>query len=83
MISQFFFFFFNQKVAANVPTADQLSVKAEAIYDYQGRSAAELTFKKGQVITNVRILEGPWWKGLLLHFFNFFYFCFLFDCSIV
>jgi len=50
-------------MAANVPTADQLSVKAEAIYDYQGRSAAELTFKKGQVITNVRILEGPWWKG--------------------
>jgi hypothetical protein len=50
-------------VVTTVPSADQLSVKAEALYDYQGRTEAELSFKKGQVMTNVRILEGPWWKG--------------------
>jgi hypothetical protein len=39
------------------------SIVAEALFTYQGRSAAELSFEKGAVITNVAMLEGPWWKG--------------------
>jgi hypothetical protein len=34
------------------------SIAAQALYAYQGRSDAELTFEKDAVITNVAMLEG-------------------------
>jgi hypothetical protein len=47
----------------SVAVSSTSSIVAEALFAYQGRSAAELSFDKGAVITNVAMLEGPWWKG--------------------
>ena len=37
-----------------------------AIYDFDGQDASELSFKKGDVITVVAKDDADWWKGLVI-----------------
>jgi hypothetical protein len=40
------------------PSMSSSSIAAQALYAYQGRSDAELSFDKDAIITNVAMLEG-------------------------
>lgn len=38
-------------------------VQLEAVYDFGGRSADELSFKQGEIIVLVEKVDAAWWKG--------------------
>jgi hypothetical protein len=59
------FHFQSQKMSAS-------SIAAQALYAYQGRTDAELSFEKDAVITNVAMLEGDCEKKKKKEIFPFF-----------
>merc|ERR550534_878132 len=42
---------------------NRLVEAVEAIYNYDARRDDELTFKKGDIIVNVKTMPGGWWQG--------------------
>jgi len=40
-------------------------VEAVVQYDYTAREPDELTIRKGDVITGIRMQDGGWWEGSL------------------
>ena len=34
-------------------------------YNYEAREADELTLRKGDIIKNIKVLQGGWWEGTL------------------
>jgi phage gp37-like protein len=49
--------------AAAAASAAAGGLKARALFDFSGATVAELTFKVGDMITDVVCLEGEWWRG--------------------
>jgi len=41
------------------------TVEAVVQYDYTAREPDELTIRKGDVITGIRMQDGGWWEGSL------------------
>lgn len=39
------------------------SLKAKAVYDYQGEADDEISFNPDDIITNVEMIDEGWWKG--------------------
>ena len=40
-------------------------MQLEAVYDFGGRSADELSFKAGDIIQLIEKVDAAWWKGKL------------------
>lgn len=43
--------------------APSLQITVKALFDYQAHHDDELSFPKHAIITNVRRVEGGWWRG--------------------
>lgn len=41
-------------------------IEASVEFDYTAQEADELTLRKGDLITGIRVQSGGWWEGLLV-----------------
>ncbi|XP_012944855.1 1-phosphatidylinositol 4,5-bisphosphate phosphodiesterase gamma-1 isoform X1 [Aplysia californica] len=45
------------------PQSEKQEVTVKALYDFHATTKDELSFKRGSYITNVVVLDQPWWRG--------------------
>ena len=40
-----------------------VTVEAVVLYEYTAQDTDELTLKKGDIVTDIKVREGGWWEG--------------------
>jgi len=51
--------------SADAPAASNNTASAIAIYDYEAQEENEISFKEGDIITNLNFVTDDWWEGVV------------------